>query len=128
MPNERLRPDGRVFYLTGPKWQQAPAATLDLRIWWASVAMGTNAGNDGVDDMRRCHCRVCRFTRSTRHTVEVELFGYLRAIRYHSPARVSAGEKAALSQSLAESLFAHRNMLRPGYLLGHSIADGRIQE
>src|SRR5438309_2622322 len=47
---------------------------------------------------------------------------------HHSPAHINAGEKAALAQALAQSLFAHRNTLSPGPLLGNLIAEGRIQE
>src|SRR5438270_650442 len=47
---------------------------------------------------------------------------------HHPAAGVNAGEKTKLAQSLAQSLFAHRNTLGPSHLLGHLIADDRIQE
>src|SRR5437763_1187889 len=47
---------------------------------------------------------------------------------HHPAAGVNAGEKTKLAQSLAQGLFAHRNTLGPSHLLGHLIADDRIQE
>ena len=47
---------------------------------------------------------------------------------HHPPAGVNASEKTKLPQSLAQGLFAHRNTLGSSQLLGHLIADRRVQE
>ena len=47
---------------------------------------------------------------------------------HHSPAGVNAGQETKLAQSLAQGLFAYRNTLGSGHLLGQLIADDRVQK
>ena len=46
----------------------------------------------------------------------------------HLAAGVDADQQAVLPQSMAERLLPHRETLRPGHLLSHLIAGGRLQE